>query len=83
MTLQKVIDYLVELASSGKLKIIFFIILVLVLGSDFLVHREHAVFIWDKIPGWSAFFGFASGVIVIFVVKFVGHLLLRKEGYYD
>lgn len=31
--------------NTSKLKIIFYIILIIVFGSDFLVHREHAAFL--------------------------------------
>ncbi len=59
--------------------------LVVVFASDFFVHREHAEYIWDKIPGWGAFYGFVSCVIIILVSKFIGHQggIMKREDYYD
>jgi len=76
--------YLANPDNKRKLTIIFIVILVIVFASDFLVNRHHAVFIWDKIPGWSAFYGFVSCVLLIIVAKFFGHAwLYKKEDYYD
>ncbi len=56
------------------------------------VHAEHAehathhvTYIWDKIPGWGAFYGFVSCVVIILVSKFIGHQggIMKKEDYYD
>lgn len=63
---------------------LLYITLAVVLIADFFVPRDHAEFLWDKIPGWSAFYGFISCVLLIVVSKFVGHLwLMKKEDYYD
>lgn len=70
--------------NTSKLKTIFYIILIMVFGSDFLVYREHAAFLWDNIPSWSAFYGFVSCVILILAYKVLGHgWLMKKEDYYD
>lgn len=81
---RRILDYIANPENVKKLKVLFAIILLIVFISDFLVHREHATFIWDKIPGWSALYGFVSCVVLIVVAKFIGHdWLLKKEDYYD
>ena len=76
--------YLANPDNKRTLKAIFVIVLVIVFGADFLVHRHHAVFIWDEIPGWSAVYGFVSCVIIIFAYLVLGHgVLMKKENYYD
>lgn len=64
---------------------LFYLVLVLIVAADFLVHREHAEYLWDRLPGWSAVYGFGSCVLLIFVSKFLGHQggLMRREDYYD
>lgn len=60
--------------------IIFLISLIIV---DFFIAREHPYFTWDKIPGFNAFFGFISCVLIIFVSLFIGKFITKKEDYYD
>ena len=64
---------------------LFYLVLVLIVAADFLVPREHVEFLWERLPGWSAVYGFLSCVILIFVSKFLGHQggLMRREDYYD
>jgi hypothetical protein len=64
---------------------LFYLVLVLIVIADFLVFREHAEYLWDRLPGWSAAYGFGSCVLLIFVSKFLGHRcgLMRPEDYYD
>ncbi len=68
-----------------KLKIIFGVILVIVLASDFLVQRPHIYFIWDRIPGFSAAFGFISAVVIIVIAKIIapGIGLVKREDDHD
>jgi len=68
-----------------KLKIIFGIILIAVVALDFLVNRYHPNFIWDEMPGFSAFYGFISGVILIVIAKIIAPAIgiVKKEDYYD
>ncbi len=68
-----------------KMWIIFAIILVVVLLSDFVVHRHHAAFIWDEIPGFSAAFGFISGIIIIVLAKIVAPAvgLVKEEDHHE
>ncbi|MBI3804596.1 MAG: hypothetical protein HY282_12635 [Nitrospirae bacterium] len=49
---------------------------------DFLVPREHAVFIGDSIPGFSALYALIATLLIIFVSKFLGRGLMKSEDYY-
>jgi purine-cytosine permease-like protein len=83
--ISKIVNFIGDSQNSGKLKKIGYAALVVTFISDFFVHREHAVYIWDKIPGWGAFYGFVSCVLIIIVSKFIGHQggIMKKEDYYD
>lgn len=83
--IKKIVDYLGNPENSSKLKKMLYISLVVIVISDFFVHREHAHYIWDKIPGWGAFYGFVSCVLIILVSKFIGKQggVMKKEDYYD
>lgn len=71
-------------ARMKKIKRGFYAALVLLVAGDFLIEREHAHFIWDLIPGFSAFYGFISCVLIIVVSKFIGHAgLMKREDYYE
>ena len=52
---------------------------------EFLVDKEHAVFAWEQLPGWTALFGFLFCLLIIFVVRFLGYFCGLKQGedYYD
>jgi hypothetical protein len=83
--IRKIVFYIGDSANSRQLKRMGYIALVLVVIADFFVHRAHARYIWDKIPGWGAFYGFISCVVIILVSKFLGHQggIMKKEDYYD
>jgi purine-cytosine permease-like protein len=83
--ISKIVNYIGNPENSGKLKKIGYVALAITLASDFFVHRDHAVYIWDKIPGWGALYGFVSCVLIIIVSKFIGHQggIMKKEDYYD
>lgn len=78
------IDRLADQTNRKIIKGLSYIALFLVVAADFFVHRHHATFIWDAIPGFGAVYGFVSCVLMIIVFKFVGHVwLMKKEDYYD
>lgn len=82
--IKRILFYIGDARNEGRLKNLLYVILAVVLIADFFVPREHAEFLWDKIPGWSAFYGFISCVLLIVVSKFVGHVwLMKDEDYYD
>jgi putative heme iron utilization protein len=83
--IRRIVLYIGDPANSSTLKKLGYVALVLVVISDFLVHREHAHYLWDKIPGWGAFYGFVSCVIIILVSKFLGHQggIMHREDYYN
>jgi hypothetical protein len=83
--IKKIVLFIGNPANSSTLKKLGYLCLALVLASDFFVHREHAMYIWDKIPGWGALYGFISCVIIILASKFLGHQgrIMQREDYYD
>jgi hypothetical protein len=83
--IKKLVNFIGDPENSGKVKKIGYVLLVAVFVSDFFVHRDHAEYFWDKIPGWGAFYGLASCVVIILVSKFLGHQggIMKREDYYD
>ena len=83
--INSIVDYFGNDASATRRRRLFYLVLVLIVVADFLVFREHAEYLWDSVPGWSAVYGFVSCVLLIFVSKFLGHRvgLMRREDYYD
>ncbi len=83
--IKRVVDFFGEARYAEQRRQLFYLALVLIFITDFLVSREHAEFLWDRLPGWSAVYGFLSCVLLIFVSKFLGHQgrLMRREDYYD
>jgi len=55
------------------------------LGGGFAIPHDPAHDAWwNRIPVFFALFGFIGCVLIIFLAKSLGKLLLRKrEGYYD
>lgn len=81
----RIVNYIGSPQNSKQLKKIGIAMLVIVVIADFLVHRAHPVYLWDKIPGWGAVYGFISCVLIILVSKFIGHQggIMKKEDYYE
>jgi hypothetical protein len=73
-----------ERYATGRRRL-FYVVLILTVLADFIVPRDHAEYLFDRLPGWSAVYGFSSCVVLIFVSKFLGHRcgLMRREDYYD
>ncbi|GAU86853.1 hypothetical protein [Bosea sp. BIWAKO-01] len=80
-----VVDFFGEERHALRRRRLFYLALVLSVIADFLVSREHAEYVWERLPGWPALYGFGSCVLLIFVSKFLGHRcgLMRREDYYD
>lgn len=82
--IKRIVNFFGDAENSRLRWKLLYITLAVIVIADFLVSREHAEFFWDKIPGWSALYGFISCVLLIVVSKFVGHVwLMKKEDYYD
>ena len=83
--IKRVVDFFGDGTYAEPRRRLFYLGLVLIVICDFLVPREHVDYLWDRLPGWSAVYGFGSCVLLIFVSKFLGHQggLMRREDYYD
>ena len=83
--IRRIVDFFGDGRFSRQRRRLFYLVLVLIVIADFLVFREHAEYLWDRLPGWSAAYGFGSCGLLIFVSKFLGHRvgLMRREDYYD
>jgi hypothetical protein len=83
--IKHVVGFLGEEEFAHQRRRLFYLVLVLIVIADLLVSREHAEYLWDRLPGWSAAYGFLSCVLLIFVSKFLGHQggLMRREDHYD
>ncbi|ASY69666.1 MAG: hypothetical protein KK476_13555 [Sinorhizobium fredii] len=83
--IKSIVDFFGDEAHARQRRRLFYLVLVLIVLADFVVPREHAEYPWERLPGWSAVYGFVSCVLLIFVSKFLGHQggLMRREDYYD
>jgi hypothetical protein len=83
--IKRVVDFFGDDRYAKRRRRLFYLVLVLIVVADFLAFREHAEYLWELLPGWSALYGFGSCVLLIFVSKFFGHQcgLMRREDYYD
>lgn len=81
----KLVHYVGNPANAKTLTKIGYVALAITVIADFFVHRAHPIYIWDRIPGWGAFYGFVSCVVIIIVSKFLGHQggIMQSEDYYD
>ena len=56
---------------------------ILLVGLDLVLHR-HAEHTLEEIFAFYAIYGFVGCVLMVFVVKFLGHhWLMKEEDYYD
>lgn len=83
--IKRLVDFFGDPRYAVPRRRLFYLVLVLIVAADFLVPREHSEYLWERLPGWSAVYGFGSCVLLIFVSKFLGHQggLMRREDYYD
>lgn len=81
-TISKWLEHLVERSASLKRYAIGVLILLVI--ANVLAPSAYQRFPWDGIPGFGAFYGFVSCVLIIVVSKALGYAFLyRKEDYYD
>lgn len=59
----------------------FYVICILLVLTDFLVHR-HIGFGWEKIPAFYAIYGFVACVLLVLVARQMRKILMRGEDYY-
>lgn len=82
--IKKVVDFIGNPEHAKQRNRIGYAMLIAVVIADFLVHREHAEYFWENLPGFHAFYGFVACVLIIVVSKFLGHHgIMKKEDYYD
>lgn len=83
--IRRVVAFFGDERDARQRRRLFYLVLALCVAADFLVLREHADYLWERLPGWPAVYGFSSCVLLIFVSKFLGHRcgLMRREDYYD
>ena len=67
--------------TTKKLWIVFIIVLGATLVAEHWV-QPYAKFGIDGLPYFKAWFGFLACAVIVFVSKFLGFFLRRKEGYY-
>lgn len=80
----KLQDFIENEKWMGIAKKVFYGALVFFVLLDFFTPRHHPQFIWDKIPGFSALFGFSSCVLIIVASKALGKWWVQKpEDHYD
>ena len=80
MDIIKVIE---SLRRKGVKKIAY-IVLILVIITDFFIPRHEIHFIGDQIPGFWSFFGFIACILIILISKWIGHLgIMQDENYYN
>ena len=66
-----------------RLKIGFYIVLVLLVLPDFFLHKHTLFSSVEAWPGFYAFFGFVACVAIILISKLLGFALKKSEDYYD
>ncbi|MBZ4671867.1 MAG: hypothetical protein JG762_97 [Deferribacteraceae bacterium] len=81
--LKKEFDFFDKKENIEKLKIIFYIVLVVLVLLDLVVHK-HPHYAWENFFGSYAIYGFMACVVIVVVSKLLGKLFLqRPEDYYD
>ena len=80
MNIIKVIESLRRKA----VKKIAYIVLILIIVTDFFIPRHEIHFIGDQIPGFWSLFGFVACILIILISKWIGHLgIMQDENYYN
>lgn len=80
---KKVYDWFDHPHNIRKLRIGFYIVLALLVLPDLFLHKHTLFSDVEGWPGFYAFFGFVSCVVIIVVSKLLGYVLKRREDYYD
>lgn len=80
---KKELDWFDHPQNIRRLRIGFYIVLVLLVLPDFFLHKHHLFFKVESWPGFYALFGFVACVAIILISKLLGFWLKRQEDYYD
>ena len=83
MKQKKEFDWFDHPQNIKRLKIGFYIVLALLVLPDFFIHKHTLFSPVEAWPGFYAFFGFVSCVVIILVSKLFGLVLKVREDYYD
>lgn len=75
-------DFFDKPENIAKIIRIFYVICVLLVVADFIVHR-HIYHDWENIPAFYAIYGFIGCVILVLIAKAMRKVLMKKEDYYD
>lgn len=67
--IKPVVDFFGDAQYARLRRRLFYLVLVLIVAGDFLVPRDHAEYLWERLPGWPAAYGFGSCVLLIFVFQ--------------
>lgn len=85
--MKKMIDFIDKPENIKKMRRIFHVCLVVLVLLDVITSifiSKHPHFIWEKIPGFSAVYGFIACALIIIVSKALGKWgLMKPENYYD
>lgn len=79
---QKAPDFFDKPENISKILKVFYVICVLLVVADFIVHR-HIYHDWENIPAFYSIYGFVGCVILVLVAKAIRKVLMKKEDYYD
>jgi protein-S-isoprenylcysteine O-methyltransferase Ste14 len=81
MNLEK---YFENRAWIDKMRIVFYVLIVLLFVADFFIPKEHALLPGESLPGFYVVFGFIATLLIIIVSKTLGNLFItKKENFYN
>ena len=82
MQSKKELTFLDSTKSRSRVRIIFYLFLLVLLLADFFVPK-HGHFAWEQAWAFYAAYGFIGCVALIFIAKGLRWLVRRREDYYD
>lgn len=75
-------DFFDKPENIAKILKVFYVICVLLVVADFIVHR-HIYHDWENIPAFYAVYGFVGCVVLVLIAKLMRKVLMKEEDYYD
>jgi len=79
---KKAPDFFDKPENISKMLKVFYVICVLLVVADFMVHR-HIYHDWENMPAFYAVYGFVGCVILVLIAKAMRKVLMKEEDYYD